>query len=86
MTALTRVRRLAEVCADARLVLCGHCDQSPGLPCVTHPENSASGFHLARFARAYRRGLVSEDELTGVFYAEPIFTSGTVIYEPGAQS
>jgi hypothetical protein len=77
-------RSLIDVCADARMVSCGHCDQRPGLPCVF--QTGTAGYHLARFARAFRRGLLSNDELAAVLYAEPIFTNGTVIYEPAAQS
>lgn len=83
---LVSPRTLAEVCADARLVSCGHCSRMPGLPCVTHPGNGANGHHLTRFARAWRSGLISNDELRAIFYVEAVFRNTTVIYEPAAQS
>ncbi len=44
------VHNLAE--RGARRVTCGFCWQAPGEPCTP------GGFHLARFLRAYRRGLI----------------------------
>jgi hypothetical protein len=82
VTALTSVRPLAEVCQVARTIGCSHCLQTPDLPCVTGPD----GLHVARFARAYKIGLLSKAEIGAVLHAVPIFRNSTVIYERGAQS
>ena len=65
-----------EICASARLVNCGECWQVPGVPCSQNPE----GDHVARFARAMRRGLISGPELIAVLQALGPFTSATVVY------
>ena len=47
----------------------------PGVPCW-NPE----GDHVARFARAMRRGLISGPELIAVLQPLGPFTSATVVY------
>lgn len=78
-------RSLAEVCDDVRQANCGHCWQTPGLPCVTHPETGRDGYHAARFARANRRGLISDTELAAATWTTGDLTNATVIYEGGAR-
>lgn len=59
----------------ARLVNCGHCWGRPGAPC-----DGPDGYHLARFARARRRGLLTEPEMAAVLTAAgPVFTEATLI-------
>ena len=77
-------RSLAEICDDVREANCGHCWQTPGLPCVTHPETGRDGYHVARFNRAMRRGLISGPELADVLARPETFTNATVIYVDGA--
>jgi len=71
-------RTLAAITADAMLASCGWCWGGWGQPC------DADGVHLARFARARRRGLISETDMAAVLGAvapdpEDVFTPGTVI-------
>ena len=47
----------------ARLVPCGHCWQRGGRPCTV---SGPDGYHLARFMRAERRGLLTRVELARV--------------------
>ena len=78
-------RPLHEVCEDARRANCGHCWQVPGPPCVTDPETGADGWHVARFGRAMRRGLISGPELIAALAVPQVFTNATVIYEDGSR-
>lgn len=69
-------RTLHALCEQAaRLVNCGHCWTGPGTPC-----DSPDGYHLARFARARRRGLLTVPEMSAVLMAAgPVFTDATII-------
>jgi hypothetical protein len=67
-----------EICEAVRLVNCGHCWARPGAPC-TSGETAVNGLHVARFARAMRRGLIAGPELIAVLQALVKFTPGTVI-------
>ena len=80
---LERARRpMIDITADALRVDCGHCWAEPGHPCTDeHP-----GMHLARYARARRRGLLSDYDMGAVMnVAAPdplaVFTPATVIHE-----
>ena len=87
------VRQLREICEAALAVNCGHCWALPGDECVFTtvpvsvpvtsgtPLQRARGYHVARFSRAFRRGLVTGPELISVLQALPSFTDGTVIYD-----
>jgi hypothetical protein len=81
----TPVRDLAGICEAARRANCGHCWQRPGLACAASPAHG-DGFHVSRFGRAWRRGLISDGEYKAVLRSVPLFESGTVIYaENGGQ-
>jgi hypothetical protein len=45
------------------------------------PMQPARGYHVARFARAMRRGLISGPELITVLQTVGAFTDSTVIYD-----
>ena len=67
-------RSLAEIAADAMAANCGHCWAAPGEPC------KADGMHLARFARARRRGLIDGPDMCVVLDAAgDVFEPRTVI-------
>ena len=72
-----RPRTMHALCEQAaRLVNCGHCWARPGTPCVSGPD----GYHLARFGRARRRGLLTGAELDTVLDAAgPVLTAGTIV-------
>ena len=75
-TGQQRPRTLHALCEQAAvLVPCGHCWARPGAACVTGP----AGYHLARFGRARRRGLLTEAELAAVLDKAGVFTNATVI-------
>ena len=78
-------RSLHDICEDARRANCGQCWQVPDLPCTTSTTTGRDGYHVARFARAMRRGLISGPELVAVLAALPAFTNGTIVYQDGAR-
>src|SRR5689334_20380850 len=69
-----RVRPPAELEQAARQATCGHCWAAPGRPC-----KGTEGYHLARFARARRRGLLTEAEFASVLADLDVFTDATVV-------
>jgi hypothetical protein len=86
-------RSLHEVCKDARCANCGECWALPGDECVFTtapvsvpvtpgtPVQPVRGYHVARFGRAMRRGLISGPDLIAVLETLDAFTSGTVVYD-----
>ena len=63
----------------AKHVHCGHCWSAPQHPC-TEGGQRADGVHLARFARARRRGLISLDEIAAVLaLAGPVLTPAVLV-------
>ena len=80
-------RSLREVCEAARQANCGECWARPGDECVftsvpvSVPVTPARGYHVARFARAMRRGLITGPDLIAVLETVVCFTSATVVYD-----
>jgi hypothetical protein len=84
---------LHEVCEAARLVNCGQCWAIPGDECVytsipvsvpvtpCTPVQPARGYHVARFGRALRRGLITGLDLIAVLQSLDAFTNETVVYD-----
>jgi len=79
----TKPRPLAEITADALLATCGagDCWAEPGRPCSCAP-----GVHLARYARARRRGQISDADMCAVLDAAAlgpldVFMPETVVCE-----
>lgn len=70
-------RPLAGIAAAALQAECGWCWPGPGNPCRTA---RAGGIHTDRFARAYRRGAISEADMLAAVDAIGAFESGTVLY------
>jgi hypothetical protein len=65
----------AERTAVALMISCGFCWAVPRTPC------GGNGQHLARYIRAYRRGLLGRDELTAICSDLPHVNAGLVIAE-----
>lgn len=63
----------AERTALALLVWCGFCWAAPGAACAE------DGQHLARYLRAYRRGLIDRDAVTAICQAMPGISAGQVV-------
>ena len=88
-------RSLREICEDVRRANCGECWALPGDECVFTsvpasvpvvpgtPVRPVRGYHVARFARAQRRGLISGPDLMAVLDTAGVFTTSTVIYDAG---
>jgi len=74
-------RSVHVICELARLANCGHCWARPHQPCVPG-RHGAEGYHLARFARAARRGLLSAADMDVVLAAAgSVFTGATLVYD-----
>jgi hypothetical protein len=87
---------LHEICERARQATCGYCWAMPGDECAFTsapvsvpvvpgtPMRPVRGYHVARFSRAFRRGLVSAAEYIAVTDAAGVFTNDTIIWDtPG---
>ena len=71
----------ALIAQGAQLVPCGVCWQRPGRPCtVTGPD----GYHLARFERAHRRGLITRAELSGVLAGLVVIAERVIVLDGAA--
>jgi hypothetical protein len=91
--AVPQARSLHEICEAARRVNCGECWAIPGDECsytsipvsvpVTPgtPVQPARGYHVARFGRALRRGLISGPDLIATLQGRDAFTAATVVYD-----
>ena len=73
-----QARSLHSICMLARLANCGECWASPHDPCLP---GRTPGFHVARFARAYRRGLISGPDLAAALADAVAFTNSTVVFD-----
>lgn len=76
-------RPLPEVCAAACQAPCLYCSRMPGHPCAVSTVTGAPGYHVARFARAMRAGLISGRELVNTLAVPKRFSGATLIYEDG---
>jgi hypothetical protein len=65
----------AELAALALRVPCGFCWTPPGTACA------AEGQHLARYLRAYRRGLISRELMTSACQLLPAASAGQLVTE-----
>ncbi|HCU96528.1 MAG TPA: hypothetical protein DHU96_28940 [Actinobacteria bacterium] len=71
-------RTLHALCEQgARLLPCGHCGQKPSRACTD--AGGVDGYHLARFAAARRRGLITAAEMDAVLDAAEVITNGTIV-------
>jgi len=87
------VRSMQDICRSARVADCGHCWARSGQAClvpgpasgppapVVSTETGAGGYHLARFARARRRGLITAAEMAAVLQGYDVFAGHTVIWD-----
>jgi hypothetical protein len=77
-------RTLHGICELARLAACPCC-HAAGLewPCVG-PGTGPDGFHVARFAAAMRRGLITGTDLMTVLNTAGAFSNTTVIFDAPA--
>lgn len=82
-TPTTTPRALRRLCLAVRSLRCGHCGARGGQPCVT--SGGQEGYHLARFARACKTGLITADGMAAALMAAgPVFTPASLI--PGGTS
>ena len=73
-------RGLHAICELARLATCGECWSPPEVPCL-RGDHGTKGYHVAKIARAYRRGLTSAADLTAVLDDVEVFGNSTVVYD-----
>ena len=83
-TVQTQARSLHDICQLARMVPCGYCWGDRGEYCgfTGTTRQPVDGYHLARFARARRKGLISEADMAAVLAAAgDVFTPDTMIWD-----
>jgi lipoate synthase len=80
MTAVAAPRSIHSICELARLANCGECWAPPQVPCLRGSKGTR-GYHVARFARARRRGLISPEDLMAVLDDVEVFANSTVVYD-----
>jgi hypothetical protein len=101
LTAITSppaARPLHDICEAARAGICGpFCGALPGEECVVTsapvsvpvtgdtPVRPVRGYHMARFARAQSRGLISAADFAAVTGTAGSFTPARVIFDPGQE-
>jgi hypothetical protein len=98
ITSPPAARSLHDICQAARRGTCGpFCGALPGEECVftsapvsvpvtgDTPVRPARGYHLARFARAQSRGLISAAEFAAVTETAGSLTPAGVIFDTGQQ-
>ena len=74
-------RSVHVICELTRMANCGHCWAAPQQPCIAG-RHGADGYHLARFARAARRGLLSSADMETVLAAAgSVFTAASIVYD-----
>ena len=79
MASRMHARPLAVICADARRAGCDQCRAPAGIPCVLGSLGT-TGYHVARFAAAYKAGLISGTDFTAVTDAATVFTGSTIVF------
>jgi hypothetical protein len=91
-------RPLREICEGARSANCGYCWALPGDECIyttapasvpvtnDTPMHPVHGYHVARFGRAFRRGLITGPELITVLQTVGAFTESTVVWDTAADA
>jgi len=72
-------RTMTEIIADAQPCDCGCCWARPGVPCDTSP---AGGVHIARLARAVRRGRITDQDLVLALAGIDWVFSGASVVRP----
>jgi hypothetical protein len=98
ITSPPAARSLHDICEAARLGHCGpFCGALPGEECVVTsapvsvpvtgdmPMRPVRGYHLARFARAQSRGLISAAEFAAVTQTAGSVTPARVIFDTGQE-
>jgi hypothetical protein len=71
---------VADIIADAMGATCGHCWSHPAQPCYGIPSGAV---HVARLARAQRRGLISPADFMAVLQGPVVFENSTVVSGEG---
>jgi len=79
--AAARPRTLHAICELTRLAVCDCCRaDTPGQPCTVSGAGP-DGLHIARFAAARRRGLITTADFAAVTGTAGVFTDATVVYD-----
>jgi hypothetical protein len=77
----TGPRSLHAICELTWLAACGYCPADTlGQPCASSGAGP-DGFHIARFAAAYRRGLITAADFTAITQAAGAFGNATLVYD-----
>jgi hypothetical protein len=68
------------ICELTRLAVCGFCWAASLHPCATGV-GEVEGYHLARFTRAWSRGLISDGDLALITAAAGSGSESALIYD-----
>jgi len=82
-TVQTRVRSLSEICELAALCPCPYCWADRGEHCGFTGTTSRpiDGWHLTRFGRARRKGLLGEEDLAAALEdAGTVITAASIVW------
>lgn len=79
----TAARPLHEICEAARRADCGYCCGLAGESCA-YSGTGPDGYHVAKFAAAWKAGLITGPELIAVVREARFFTLSTVVYDAPA--
>jgi hypothetical protein len=78
---VTGPRSMHAICELIQLAACDCCRAAgPEWPC-TSSEGGPDGFHIARFAAARGRGLITAADFAAVIQAAGVFGNATVVYD-----
>ena len=77
--AAVATRTMSEIIADAQPCDCGACWARPSQPCNTVPPG---GTHIARLARAVRRGRITAADLAAALSGVDWVFSGSSVVHP----
>jgi hypothetical protein len=75
-------RSVHVICELVRRANCGYCWARPQHPCAVGRDGT-EGYHLARFARAARRGLISAADFDAVLAAagDRMFNGAAILFD-----
>lgn len=74
-------RPLHAICELARAAACGYCPASgTGWPCARSAAGT-EGFHLARFADARRRGLITAADFAAITTTVSVIINAAIVYD-----
>lgn len=76
-----QARSLHVICELTLLAACGRCPaEGPSTPCVQSAAGP-DGLHIARFAEARRRRLITADDFAAITTTVPVIANAAIVYD-----